>query len=156
MSGAAPAAPASKPPRRPILLGVIFALVGAGLAALAWSMVADVRRLAASGVRVEAQVVTVDEFRRRGVSSYVPTFVFRTADGRVVRERSSETLSSMDEFSGGRRVTVIYDPADPSRVRLASSVAAGAGVLPWIIGGFALAAFALAGVVFFKRPAPPR
>ncbi|QQS14781.1 MAG: DUF3592 domain-containing protein [Rhodospirillales bacterium] len=144
------------PPRRPILLVLIFALAGIGFAALAWSLAADAMRLAAKGVRVEAQVVSIDEHGRRGAASYTPTFQFRTTDGRVVRERSSESVSSKAEIAGGRRVAVVYDPDRTSNVRLASSVDAGPGVLPWIFGGFAIAAFALAGVALFKRPAAPR
>jgi hypothetical protein len=141
------------PPRRPVLLAAILAAVGLGLGVLAWSQIADHRHLAAAGVRAEAQVVSVDEHRQRGVSSFTPTFMFRTADGRVVRERSTESLTSNAEFAGGRRVAVVYDPANPSLVKLASSLDGGVGALTWIIGGFALACFGLTGLALFRRPA---
>ncbi len=140
-------------PKRPVLLALIFAAAGLGLAVLAWSLIAGSRDLAAKGVRTEAQVVAVDEHGRRGSFSYTPTFMFRTADGRLVRHRSTESTSSKEELGGGRRVSVIYDPADPSKVRLASSVAAGPGVLPWIFAGLAVVAFGLAGVAAFRRGA---
>lgn len=137
---------------RPIGLAVIFGVLGLGLAGVTWYQVADVRALAARGVRAEAQVVSVDQFSKRGSVSYVPTFSFRTAEGRVVRERSAETLTSNEEFSGGRRVAVVYDPTDPSRVRLASSVDGGVGVLPWILGGLAALSLAVAGYAMVAKP----
>lgn len=157
MSGSAvpPAAqPSAQPaPKRPILLAAIFLAAGVGLSVLAWLPVAEVRHLAANGVRAEARVYSVEEHRRRGVSTYYPIFVFRTADGRVTRERSAVSVSSLEPYRGGRTVEVVYDPADTSTVRPAASVAEGPGALPWIFGGFALAAFGLGALVLFKRPA---
>jgi len=141
--------------RKPVGLAVIFGVLGLGLGVACWYQVADARVLAASGVRAEAQVVSVDRFTRRGVESFVPTFTFRTADGRVVRERSSETLSSDTEFADGRRVAVVYDPADTSRVRLASSVDGGIGVLAWVLGGLAALSFAVAGYAMMATPKAP-
>ena len=137
---------------RPIGLAVIFGVLAMGLAGVTWYQVADARALAARGVRVEAQVVSVDQFTRRGSVSYVPTFSFRTAEGRVMRERSVETLTSNEEFAGGRRVAVVYDPTDTSRVRLASSVDGGVGVLPWILGGLAALSLAVAGYALVAKP----
>ncbi len=138
--------------RKPVLLALIFAALGLGLAGAAWSSAAEALSLASRGVRTEAQIVSVDRFERRGTKSYVPTFLFRTAEGRVVRERSSETLSSDQELASGRRVAVIYDPTDTSRVRLASSVDGGMGALPWVLGGLAAACLGLAGFALVSRP----
>lgn len=154
MSGTRPSrAPAMQEPaaRKPVGLAVIFGVLGLGLAGVTWYQVADARALATRGIRAEAQVVAVDRYTQRGVASYVPTFTFRTAEGRVVRERSSETLTSDAEFTGGR-VAVVYDPADTSRVRLASSVDGGVGVLPWVLGGLAALCFAVAGYAMMATP----
>lgn len=150
-TGGAPAAP--KPaPRKPVGLAVIFGALGLGLGAAAWYQVADAQALATRGVRTDAQVVSVDQYTKRGSASFVPTFTVRTADGRVVRERSSETLTSDAELGGGRRVAVVYDPADTSRVRLASSVDGGVGVLPFVLGGLAALSFLVAGYAMVATP----
>jgi hypothetical protein len=139
-------------PRKPVGLAVIFGVLGLGLAGAAWYQVSDARALATRGVRTEAQVASVDRYTRRGTESYVPTFTFRTAEGRVVRERSSETYSSNEEFAGGRRVAIVYDPTDTSRVRLASSVDGGVGILAWLLGGLAALSLAVAGYAMVATP----
>lgn len=152
MSGTA-VPPVPAPQKRPVLLAVIFVAVGIGLAVLAWMPIAEDRHLAANGVRTEARVFSIEEHRRRGVSTYYPIFVFRTADGRVVRERSSVPVSSPEPYRGGGSFAVVYDPADPSSVRSADAVGGGIGALSWILGALALAALGLGAVVLIKRPA---
>lgn len=152
MSEAQPNAPTPAVPRKPVGLAVIFGVLGLGLAAVTGYQVAEAGALAANGVRVEAQAVSVDRFDRRGTLSYVPTFVFRTPDGRVVRQKSSETLTSDAEIAGGRRVMVVYDPKDTTRVRLASSVDGGVGVLPWVLGVLAAGCLGLAGFAMVATP----
>lgn len=150
MSGAA-TPPARPVPKRPFVAGIIFLAAGIGLAVLAWMPIAEDRHLAANGVRTEARAPSIEEHRRRGVSTYYPVFLFRTADGRMLRERSSVSVPSVEPYRSGRPVAVVYDPANPSSVRPADSVGGGVGALSWILAALALTAFGLAAVALFKR-----
>ncbi|HYF09741.1 MAG TPA: DUF3592 domain-containing protein [Acetobacteraceae bacterium] len=150
MSASDPEQP--KPRKRPVVLIGLALAAGLGFAWLAWQPVAELRRLAATGVRVEARVPSVEEQRRRSGSTYYPILVFRASDGRVVRERSAVAVASPQAYLG-RTVTVVYDPANPSSARPLDTLADGAGAAPWIAGSLAVLAFALAG---FLMLAPRR
>jgi hypothetical protein len=134
---------------RPWIIALLAAAAGLGFAWLAWQPIGEARHLAASGVRTEARVNTVEEQRRRSGSTFHPVFVFRTPDGRVVRERSAVAVDSPQPYLG-RTVTVVYDPANTATVRSLESLQAGAGSTPWIAGALSLLAFAFAG--FLMRP----
>ncbi len=158
MSGAGAAA--SPPPaarKRPIVLGAIFVLAGIGLPWLAWSYIDEVRQLARSGMRAEATVTSMEEHRsRRSGSTFYPIFVWRTPEGRVVRERSAVPVTPED-YRSRRTVTIVYDPADTATARPVGSLnAGGAGIGPWILGALALICFGLGGLVLFgkQRGAP--
>ena len=152
MSEGAGTQPSAQPRKRPLLIGLIAIAAGIGLAYLAWRPIADIRHLAATGVRAEARVNTVEEQRRRSGSTYYPIFVFRTQDGRVVRERSAVPVSSPEPYLG-RTVTVVYAPGDLSSVRSVQSLAEGAGQTPWIAGALALLALGFAAFVLLTPPA---
>ena len=51
----------------------------------------------------------------------------------------------------GRRVTVVYDPANPANVRQAADMEAGPGATPWILGVLAVLMFAAAGAFLLPR-----
>jgi type II secretory pathway component PulM len=146
----------TQPRKRPWIIGAVAIAAGLGLVWLAWQPITETRRLAATGLRVEARVPSVEEQRRRSGSTYYPIFVFRTPEGRVVRERSAVAVDSAQAYLG-RTVMVVYDPENTATVRSVASLQTGAGSTPWIAGGLALLAFAFAGLVLFApvrtRPA---
>lgn len=148
MSGSAGPAPRG----RPWMIAFFAVAAGIGCLWLAWQPVAERRHLAATGLRAEARVPSVEEQRRRSGSTYYPILVFRTADGRFVRERSAVPVASPQAYLG-RIVTVVYDPANTATARPLDTLQGGVGAATWIAGGLAVLAFAFAG---FLMLAPRR
>ena len=111
---------AARRSRGSLLIGLVAILAGIGLAYLAWVPIAEVHQLAADGVRTEARVGTVQEQRRRSGASYYPVFIFRTSDGRVVRERSAVAVAAPEPYLG-RTVTVVYDAGNPANTNRLNS-----------------------------------
>lgn len=136
---------------RPLVIALVAIAAGLGFTWLAWQPIEEARRLQAGGIRVEARVPSVDEQRRRNVSTYYPIFVFRTREGRVVRERSAVAVAAPDRYLG-QSVMVVYDPANTATVRSEDSL--GAGDTPWIAGGLAVLSFVFAGFLLLapRRP----
>ncbi|MBX6374721.1 MAG: DUF3592 domain-containing protein [Acetobacteraceae bacterium] len=148
---AATQTPSQQQPARTRGLGIFLMLIGLVLAYGAYSQVSEVWGLAARGVQVEATVVGMETHRsRRGSASYYPIFRFATADGRTMQATSSTAVTPSD-FPRGRRATVVYDPADPTRLRLPSDVASGPGITPWVLAFFAVLLL-LGGVLLFRGP----
>lgn len=128
-----------------IALAIAFALFFG-----AWQILSTHDRMARVGIPVEGRMTgAYREVRARGGSSLYPTVSYRTQEGRVIVAQTEHSVD-MAEIQRGRAVPVRYDPATPERVHLASAVAGGAGVLPWILIGLGLGVGAL-GVVVLVR-----
>ncbi|GGG16717.1 hypothetical protein GCM10010964_01290 [Caldovatus sediminis] len=141
----------------PLGLGVFCILVGLVLGYGTWSQTSEFVHLMRRGQQAEAIVVGMESVRsRRGATIHRPVFRFVTADGRKVEARAS-TAVSLSDFPRGRRTTVVYDPAEPTRLRLPEDVAAGPGVSEWILGLGTLLMLALGGVLLSRcrRSAAP-
>ena len=148
---AATRTPSQLQPTKARGLGIFLMLIGLVLAYGAYSQVGEVRGLAARGVQAEATVVGMETHRgRRGSATYYPVFQLVTADGRTVQGTSSTAVTPSD-FPRERRATVVYDPADPTRLRLPSDVASGPGITPWVLAFFAVLLL-LGGVLLFRGP----
>jgi hypothetical protein len=155
MSDAA-APPPAPAPKRAYILGLVAILAGLGFAWLAWSEVDEIRSLARDGVRAEATVTGMEEHRsRKGGSTFYPIYVWRTPEGRVVRERSAASVTR-EAYPSGRRVQVVYDPVNTASVRSVDSLDEGAGAPPWIAGVLSLLCFALAFGALYRSRSPAR
>jgi hypothetical protein len=89
------------------------------------------------------------EVRARGAPSLYPTVSYRTKEGRVIVGGLEHSVD-MAEIQRGRVVALRYDPDAPERVHLASAVAGGAGVLPWILAGLGVGVAPL-GLIVLAR-----
>ena len=118
-------------------------LVAAGLAWWTWSLLQDHWRISATGIQVEGTMTgsyrQVQSTRSGTVTgtTYNPTFSYRTPQGNVVLGTVQDSVDRA-EIERGRRMALIHDPQDPFSVRLASGLAAGPGLAPWVIGILAL------------------
>jgi len=130
-------------------LGALFAWYGWSQASAHWT-------LSSRGQRTEALIIGYEEARGRRSTTWYPIFQFATAEGRKV-EAASGASAEPGEWPRGRRVPVLYDPADPATVRQVVAVEAGLGATPWILGVLALLMFALAAVFLLppRRKPPP-
>ncbi|WP_426956650.1 DUF3592 domain-containing protein [Muricoccus radiodurans] len=119
------------------LVGLLIAL-GLGYGAL--DIVLDHRSMARNAIPTEGRMTggyrQVTSGRSRS-TSYYPTFSYWTADRRVVLGTVSDEMDQSD-IRAGRTLPLRYDPQDPTKVRLASALEGGPGVLPWILGGLAI------------------
>lgn len=138
-------------------------LIGAGLVTaislfLALTMLGSlVRGLAQQRrfVRVEGTVVDVREQADTTIETagtapaYAPVLAFRTVDGRDVQTESSR-WSNRYAGSTGKRVSVLYDPKDPTEAYIGSL--GGTPVFVYLIG-FVIAAgvCAVGAVVLLNR-----
>jgi len=138
---------AAASPRRQWGSGLFLLLMAAGFVAAAWWWTADAYDFAARSLPAEGTVVGVQEQRdRKGRVSTYPIYRFRLAEGKEVQATSSVSVGAT---ARGERVSVRYDPEDPSRVRPASAVG-GPGFAPWVLGVFALG-FGGWGVALLRR-----
>ena len=117
------------------------------------------RHILAVGRIVDGTITGEQEVRtsgRRGVVSitYRPTFRFRTADGKDVEATATDKMDRAG-IVPGRVMRVMYDPGEPSYVRIASVVEEDDGSLPWTFGGLAavVAALSVFGVTRIMRRA---
>lgn len=160
--GAPPAAgqaPARPPVKRWVcVLGLLIAF-GLGWGGLA--VVQDHQRALTAGVEVEGRMtggyreVTSRRGGRVVSVSYYPTFSYRTAEGRIALGTTSDAIER-NEIGVGRTMLLRVIPGDPPVVRIAAELAGGPGVLPWILGGLALALGipSALGVLRRRRAAP--
>jgi hypothetical protein len=129
-----------------------FAALGGLFAYHAWSQASDYLALSSRGQRTEAMVVGHEEARGRRSTTWYPVLRFVTAEGRQV-EAASGVAAAPSDLPRGRRVQVVYDPAEPTNLRPAAAFEAGPGVTPWILGGLALLMFLLGGAFLLPRRA---
>lgn len=141
--------------RRLVLaIGVLFALVGAGLGYAAWSLSEDSRAFLAHAVPAEGEVVRLDTLRRgrnRSRSEF-PVFRWTDATGQVHEARSSSTATALDNWTVGAKVHLMTDPAAvPPRAEVAGAWGdwIGTAVLGTVSALFVLAGLALS----FAKPA---
>jgi hypothetical protein len=128
-------------------LGLLFAWY-------TWSRIDDHRALSSRGVKADAVVAGYEDVRGKYGMTYYPVFRF-AAEGRPV-QATSGAAADPSELRRGQRVVVVYDPADPSRVRHADALAAGLGPTPWVTGLLALLMFGLASLFVLPSRAKPR
>ena len=95
------------------------------IAALIWCIrhVSERRRFDSTAVSTEGTVLYVTAQMagypsRYGLYNYIPRVRFATAEGRVY-ELDIEPAPGLNRYSRGDRVTVIYDPAEPTRADIA-------------------------------------
>ncbi len=121
----------------PILGGVTLILVSLGVAL---DQTRTLNRLLKEGARAEAVVVDVAVGVKGGKKAVLE---FEAADGQVVRTKDMFTMMFV-RHRKGESVTVLYDPADPSRATI------DIGGWMWQQPGFlAFSALFLTGLLFF-------
>jgi Protein of unknown function (DUF3592) len=123
-------------------IGVFSALRGI------WSMLAA-RRFESRGARVSATVTDMRERYVHGSGNsgstrvWVPVVRFATGDGRTV-EAETSGYKHFRRQEAGDSIEVVYDPADPTDVRLPAGVSSSMSSVASIAAGLVIAWFALA------------
>ncbi|XVQ89813.1 DUF3592 domain-containing protein [Microbispora siamensis] len=117
-------------------LGLVFGLIGGGITM-------NAREFRRRAQRTRGLVVGLRASRSDDGTSYYPTIRFTTIYGQQV-EAETTYGSNPPPARPGEEVTVLYDPARPTRIRIDS--AAGSGTL---LGGIFLAV----GIVLFTAGA---
>ncbi|MEU6431187.1 DUF3592 domain-containing protein [Microbispora sp. NPDC046973] len=117
-------------------LGLVFGLIGGGI-------LMNAREFRRRAQRTRGLVVGLRASRSDDGVSYYPTIRFTTLYGQQV-EAETTYGSNPPPARPGEEVTVLYDPARPTRIRIDS--AAGSGTL---LGGIFLAV----GIVLFTAGA---
>ena len=136
---------------------LIGLLLATGFGYGAWMWTADHRHMQAVGRATEGTIVgrREDRGRGRGVSggeqyvSWRPVFRFPAAEGTSVEAVAQQRMEP-DDIRVGRTMPIVYDPADPTQVYLATALAKGPGFTPWLLGGVALSIGA-ASLFFLRR-----
>ncbi|GIH48444.1 Protein of unknown function [Microbispora rosea] len=117
-------------------IGLVFGLIGGGITM-------NAREFRRRAQRARGLVVGLRASRSDDGTSYYPTIRFTTVYGQQV-EAETTFGSNPPPARPGEEVTVLYDPARPTRIRIDS--AAGSGTL---LGGIFLAV----GIVLFTAGA---
>ncbi|GLX09731.1 DUF3592 domain-containing protein [Microbispora sp. NBRC 16548] len=117
-------------------LGLVFGLIGGGITM-------NAREFRRRAQRSRGLVVGLRASRSDDGTSYYPTIRFTTVYGQQV-EAETTYGSNPPPARPGEEVTVLYDPARPTRIRIDS--AAGSGAL---LGGI----FLTVGIVLFTAGA---
>jgi hypothetical protein len=127
-----------------LVLGLVFAVVGALFAGIGVATARSSRRFAESAARASGTVVDVRSRsvgRTGGGLIWVPVVRFQTADGRSV-DAESASGTNVKRWEPGQAIEVTYDPANPSEIRLPGS---GRDLLPGVFLGIGTL-FAVLGV----------
>ncbi|MEV1203558.1 DUF3592 domain-containing protein [Microbispora rosea] len=117
-------------------IGLVFGLIGGGITM-------NAREFRRRAQRARGLVVGLRASRSDDGTSYYPTIRFTTVYGQQV-EAETTFGSNPPPARPGEEVTVLYDPARPTRIRIDS--AAGSGTL---LGGIFLAV----GIILFTAGA---
>lgn len=123
-----------------LIVPAVFAAVGAWLLMDAMSF--DERALP-----VQAEVIAVAADYDPEGTTFRPVFRFTDAGGET-REAPSVMSSSGYDYEIGAMVDILYDPGDPSEVRVAGVVAQ--YTLPVVFLVLGVSFFAIFGLVFWK------
>ncbi|MBR0653504.1 DUF3592 domain-containing protein [Plastoroseomonas arctica] len=136
----------------PLRLAAMVALaIGIGCGLGAWHIWSDNARMVRVGVEVQGRMTgAYREVQGRGGSSLYPTVSYRTREGRLIIGQVEHAVDRAD-IESNRVVALLYDPDDSQRVDLAATVAAGAGVLPWLLAGLGLAVAELSAMALLRR-----
>ncbi|MGD9656825.1 MAG: DUF3592 domain-containing protein [Methylocystis sp.] len=97
--------------------GIFVALcIGVAAALLGTTTYTKLREqtLSLRGVTVEGRVIGVIDQSRRRPNFQSISFEFKTPAGEVVRSWDNVAQSYVDQLSRGSRVSIVYDPQDPS------------------------------------------
>ena len=130
------------------LAGLIFLVLGAGLATGAWSTFAHIRSWLSTSATIQGEVTSLsqessyDRKKHRTTHYYRPRVSFRTADGQRFTFES-EVATSPPAYQVGEQVTVCYQPAHPADARIHSFIQL--WLIPLILG-FVGSIFLLTGV----------
>jgi hypothetical protein len=102
------------------MLNVILLGFGAIMFWAGWHSLKEQRRLLKSGIKTEAKVVEVKQFRgRNGQMNYHPVWAFQDEAGvehRLPSVATSQTSTLRSSYKIGDTMQVVYDPASPDRV----------------------------------------
>jgi hypothetical protein len=132
-------------------LGIVFALLGGLLAAIAVYIFMRTRSFVSNAQEVKGTVIQL-VYRGGGSNSgggYAPVYQFKTKEGKSIVV--ADTLSSNPPaFKEGQVIDVLYDPANPEKARIkrfmslyfAPVLLGGMGVL---FGGAGIAVLVAAG-----------
>ena len=122
------------------LTGAAFAGIGALLFAIGVAITRSNRAFARRALRAPGQVTGVHSSAGGTTAIAYPQLRFALPDGRVV-EIAARTGTNFERLREGDAVTVLYDPADPTKARVDSRRASAGATL---LG----AAFLVLGGVF--------
>lgn len=119
-------------------LGLLFLLVGIGLAALVGFHLADDYRKIVDGERATGIVVAAGDDEK-------PTVEFRTRTGERIRVEGKISVSP-SPYEVGERIGVFYDPADPAAALI--DAFAERWFIALLLGGFAVVFLLVGGTMF--------
>jgi len=120
-------------------------LIGVGLVTIVRARRFRAHALRAPGVVVGQRRVLVGYGTKPTSTRYYPTLAFRTSGGREIRAES-DINNTPPVAEEGTRVTVLYDPRDPTRVRI-DDLANRGGCLGPLYIGFGALFVAIGGVL---------
>ena len=125
--------------------------IGAGFGWFSWSLLAVAQRAEGTVVRLVS-----NQAGNNNRGSVAPVVEFHCEGER--HEFQSWLSTSPPQFDVGEKVTVLYDPRDPSHARIESFVTL--WLFPVIFGGIGAVMFLVAVVLFgaswFRQPAAAR
>ena len=138
------------------LVGPVFMGVGTLFAAVGLYFVIDTFRFTDKAYRAMGEVISfsvihsTDSDGRRS-TTYMPTFRYTAANGKVY-EGETHLSSSGYDFPVGTRKEILYDPADLTEVRINNFWSLWTFPLAFALGG--LLFVVIGAFVFFRRIRP--
>lgn len=126
-------------------IGLIFVVVGIGLVVGSIAAVSRTKRFLATAQETRAEIVGME--MRSGTNSsrtYYPILRYKTRTG-ATQEVVSSVGSNPPRYKEGESVPVLYDPAQPTNVRIHSL--ANVWILPMVLGGIGVIFIITGGVL---------
>ncbi|MCW5747232.1 MAG: DUF3592 domain-containing protein [Alphaproteobacteria bacterium] len=151
-----PSTPTARSSRFAFVLACVIGLALAlAMGVGAWVKGQDYWRMITVGETTDGTITGYRQVERTGrlgrhfSTTYHPTLVYSTTDGRVIE---GTTLDAMErsEIKVGSVMRVVYDPENPTDVRLAAVLQAGVDIDVWLLGGAAVV-IGIASVVMLVR-----
>lgn len=137
------------------LISVVFSVIGVGMLAGSIFIFSNTTRFIAGAAEAGGKVIDLERTRSSSSSSsrssstmYRPVVEFTTATGKRI-EFVSSVGSSPPSHRVGEAVTVLYNPADPSKARIKSFFQLWFGFLIVFFLGLVFAAIGL-GMIFVR------